>query len=120
MNYSTSKTLMLVTLVLFAGCAGGSTSKTGLIQAKVVESPPENATVIDVNSSSLDDKPRIREAVKQAVQNYEDSGPRDKGVVQLNSSEYPESKKNYESLETRYIEYRDYITKLTFATEHEQ
>lgn len=115
------KTATLVTLVivLMTGCGqvidlDEPDSRGASIEASVV-SPPDEATVINYNSSKLDSKSGIKEIVREKVDFYKNGGV-ERGVQRpINSTVLEE----YRDLETSYIEYRGVVVRLALLQEQE-
>jgi hypothetical protein len=114
-------TALLVTLVivLTAGCGqvidlDAAESQEASIQASVV-SPPDDATVIDYNSSELDDKPGIKDIVERKVRFYKEAG--------IESDTYPINSsmlEDYRALDSGYIRYRGVVVRLALSLESER
>ena len=112
--------LFVVVVILTAGYGQFSQSEEpdaeGVSIEASVGSPPDDATVIDYNASTLDDKPGIKEIVRQKVDFYE-NGWKEGGIQHpINSTVLEE----YRDLNTSYVEYRGVVVRVALLEEQEE
>lgn len=104
--------MVVAVLLVTAGCLDGSLSKgpAGELEANQVDSVPDDATVIDYNSSALDEKSTIRLVVEGAAK-------RGHATTALDPGEYERVSDRYKSLNTSYVRYQDNVVRVALLTE---